>query len=156
MVWRLGVNLPKPIYKKFLLSFDVFFWTFLPLQMLYAERVSSIMFDVSCMNAPSNICDFFSPKLIQSTSMRPDFLRLEIIMSRLQDWISLYTDVVLFFFSFFSKTSASSRERKIYLLFSSSPTTTPLRWWSINPPRFMFYHARSTDFEEKVEGPWTG
>ena len=32
----------------------------LPLQMLYAEKVSSIMFDVSCMNAPSNICDFFA------------------------------------------------------------------------------------------------
>ena len=31
----------------------------LPLQMLYAEKVSSIMFD-SCMNAPSNICDFFT------------------------------------------------------------------------------------------------
>ena len=28
--------------------------------MLYAEKVSSIMFDVSCMNAPSNICDFFN------------------------------------------------------------------------------------------------
>ena len=28
--------------------------------MLYAEKVSSIMFDVSCMNAPSNICDFFT------------------------------------------------------------------------------------------------
>ena len=28
--------------------------------MLYAEKVSSIMFDVSCMNAPSNICDFFA------------------------------------------------------------------------------------------------
>ena len=32
----------------------------LPLQMLYAEKVSSIMFDLSCMNAPSNICDFFT------------------------------------------------------------------------------------------------
>ena len=32
----------------------------LPLQMLYAEKVSSIMFDVSYMNAPSNICDFFT------------------------------------------------------------------------------------------------
>ena len=30
----------------------------LPLQMLYAEKVSSIMFDVSCMNAP--ICDLFT------------------------------------------------------------------------------------------------
>ena len=27
----------------------------LPLQMLYAEKVSSIMFDVSCMNAQCNI-----------------------------------------------------------------------------------------------------
>ena len=32
----------------------------LPLQMLYAEKVSSIMFDVSCMNTPSKICDFFA------------------------------------------------------------------------------------------------
>ena len=32
----------------------------LPLQMLYAEKVSSIVFDVSCMNAPSNICDLFT------------------------------------------------------------------------------------------------
>ena len=31
-----------------------------PLQMLYAEKVSSTMFDVSCMNAPSTICDFFT------------------------------------------------------------------------------------------------
>ena len=56
-----------------------------PLQMLYAEKVSSIMFDVSSMNAPSNICDFFTKANIQSTSMRPGFLRLEIIMSKLQD-----------------------------------------------------------------------
>ena len=32
----------------------------LPLQILYAEKVSSIVFDVSCMNAPSNICDLFT------------------------------------------------------------------------------------------------
>ena len=32
----------------------------LTLQMLYAEKVSSIMFDISCMNAPSNVCDFFT------------------------------------------------------------------------------------------------
>ena len=52
--------------------------------MLYAEKVSSIMFDVSCMNAPSNICDFFTKK---STSKRPGFLCLEIIVSKFQDWI---------------------------------------------------------------------
>ena len=28
--------------------------------MLYAEKVSSIMFVICCMNAPSNICDFFT------------------------------------------------------------------------------------------------
>ena len=32
----------------------------LPLQILYAEKGSSIMFDVSCLNAPSNTCDFFT------------------------------------------------------------------------------------------------
>ena len=78
MVWWLGVKLPKPIYKKFLCfkneSFRLMYFSeprahavplfisskILPLQMLYAEKVSSIMFDVSCMNAPSNICDSFT------------------------------------------------------------------------------------------------
>ena len=32
----------------------------LPLQILYAEKVSSIMFDVSFLNAPSYICDLFT------------------------------------------------------------------------------------------------
>ena len=32
----------------------------------------------------------------------------------------------------------------------------PLRWWSINPLWFIFYHPRSIDFEEKIEGLWTG
>ena len=32
----------------------------LPLQMLYAEKVSSIIFDVSCLNVASNNCDFFT------------------------------------------------------------------------------------------------
>ena len=48
---------------------------------------------------------------------------------------SLYTDVALFFFPFFSKTSASE---------------------AINPLWFIFYHPRSTNFEEKMEGLWTG
>ena len=57
---------------------------------------------------------------------------------------SLYTDVVLFFFS---KTSASAS--------SSSPT--PLCWGVNKSSRsFIFCHARSTDFEEKIEGLWTG
>ena len=36
------------------------------------------------------------------------------------------------------------------------PTPTPLRWRSINLPRFIFYHALSTDFEEKIGGVITG
>ena len=37
------------------------------------------------------------------------------------------------------------------------PTTAPLHWLSINPLRFIFYHPRSTDFEENIEGClWTG
>ena len=32
----------------------------LPLQRSYAEKVSSIIFDVSCMNGPSNIRNFFT------------------------------------------------------------------------------------------------
>ena len=50
---------------------------------------------------------------------------------------------------------ARENEREA-LLFSSSPTTTPLHWRSINPLRFIFYHPRLTDFEEKIEGLWTG
>ena len=41
-------------------------------------------------------------------------------------------------------------------LFSSSPTPTPLRWRSINLPRFIFYHVCSTDFEEKIGGSVKG
>ena len=40
---------------------------------------------------------------------------------------SLYTDVVLFFFSVNKSTAV-----------------------------FIFYHARSMDFEEKIEGLWSG
>ena len=32
--------------------------------------------------------------------------------------------------------------------------STSLRWRSINSPRFIFYHARSKDFEEKIEDLW--
>ena len=40
--------------------------------------------------------------------------------------------------------------------FLPPPLTIPLHWRSINPLRFIFYHTRSTDFEEKIEGLWTG
>ena len=46
------------------------------------------------------------------------------------------------------RTGESERGASIFFF----PHPTPLRWRSINPPRFIFYHARSTDFEEKIEG----
>ena len=42
-----------------------------------------------------------------------------------------------------ARTSAEGDKEK-------SPTTIPLRWRSINPLRFIFYHP--TDFEKKIEG----
>ena len=60
---------------------------------------------------------------------------------------SLYTDVV-----FFHRWAGKHVRRKN----SSSPITTPLCWRSINPLQFIFYHPRSTNFEEKIEGLWTG
>ena len=53
-------------------------------------------------------------------------------------FFSLYSDVVLFFFSFFSKTSASIDPLELAVNKSQAV--------------FIFYHAGSTDFEEKVEG----
>ena len=34
------------------------------------------------------------------------------------------------------------------------PHNYPLCWWSINLLQFIFYHSRSTDFGEKIEGLW--
>ena len=74
---------------------------------------------------------------------------------------SLYTDVVLFFFTFFvlfenigeHASEANVRERKIKNVHFLLPTPTSLRRRSINPPGFfIFYHARSADSEEKIEG----
>ena len=64
---------------------------------------------------------------------------------------------MLFYFSFCSfrkhRRARSSRKETIF----STPTPTPLRWRWISPPRFLFfYQARSTNFEEKIEGLWTG
>ena len=81
----------------------------------------------------------------------------------------------LFYFSFRSfrrhlrarKNERGARERKIEnvcrhlwekwgLLSFFFPHHYPLAlsWLSINPLRFIFYHLRSTDFEEKIEGLW--
>ena len=65
------------------------------------------------------------------------------------------TQTLFYFFSFFWKTSVSVRasaerkKEKYFLLLLPLP---PLRWRSKNPPLFIFYHLRSADFEEKIEG----
>ena len=68
-----------------------------------------------------------------------------------------------FYFSFHSfqkrwqaKRARRARKKNKEYVYLSSPTTTPLRWQPINPLRFIFYHPRSTDFQEKKEGLWTG
>ena len=78
MAWLLGVKLLNPIYKKLscykkrvlrLMCFSeprehaVPLFTsskILPLNMLYVETVSSIMFDVSCLTVPTNISNLFT------------------------------------------------------------------------------------------------
>ena len=101
MVWRLGGKLPKPICKKFAcFKNESFVWCILlnpesilclclfpqKLQMLYAEKVSSIMFDVSCMNAPSNICDFFT-KANSKHKHETRFSSSGNYYAQFQDWI---------------------------------------------------------------------
>ena len=73
---------------------------------------------------------------------------------------SLYTDVVFFLFFVLLENigvleSEASREQSERAR-CARKKNTPLRWRSINPPRFIFYHARSTNFEEKIEGLWRG
>ena len=61
---------------------------FLPSQMLYAEKVSSIMFHVSCLNASSKNCDL----VIKANSKHKHETRFsssEIIMSKLQEWVKI-------------------------------------------------------------------
>ena len=58
-------------------------------------------------------------------------------------------------FSWEKQVSVAPKDVPTDRLLSSSPTTTPLRWWSINLLQFIFYHSRSTDFEEKIEGLWS-
>ena len=101
----LTYGLSKPIYKKFSCYKNKSFLTYfseprahamalfissniLPLQMLYAEKVSSIMFDVSCLNAPSSICDLFI-KANSKHKHETRFCSSEIIMSKLQERIKI-------------------------------------------------------------------
>ena len=55
--------------------------TFYPYKVLYVEKVFSIMLRVTSLISLL--------KLIESSSMRPGFLRREIIMSKLPDWIKI-------------------------------------------------------------------
>ena len=103
-VWRLGVNLPKPIYKTFSCYKNessiwciflnpehmqcnyLFPQTFYPFKcyMLKKNPLSCLTFPAWMLRLTFVISLL---TLIQSTSMRPGFLDLEIIMSKLQDRI---------------------------------------------------------------------
>ena len=61
-----------------------------------------------------------------------------------------------FSFRFFSKTWSSARERKIKNYFLLSPPLPLALAVNKFPAGFIFYHARLTDFEEKVRGLWPG
>ena len=60
----------------------------------------------------------------------------------------------LFFFTRQFVPSSCSWRLPRYFLFP--PPLPPLPWRWINPLWFIFYHPRSTDFEEKTESLWTG
>ena len=55
----------------------------------------------------------------------------------------------------FWKHRLTREKKKNEELFFFSTTLNPLRWRS-SPEDFIFYHAHLTDFEEKIEGLWTG
>ena len=55
-------------------------------------------------------------------------------------------------FSWEKQVSVAPKDFSADRLFSSPPSTTPFRWPSINPLRFILYHPGSTDFEEKIDG----
>ena len=69
---------------------------------------------------------------------------------------SPYTDVVIFFFTFFvlfENMGEHARKKNKERLFSSFPHPYLLALVvNRSPGVFVFYHARSTDFEEKIEG----
>ena len=131
----------------------------------------------SCKQLYANFCWHSVSSLWQSVSWRPksDLCwillltsnRVPLKASCLSNRLLACTQTLLkFFLSFFLKTSGSEasaqerawseRKKNKERLFSYSPTTTPLHWQSINPLRFIFYHPCSTEFEEKIEGLWTG
>ena len=61
----------------------------------------------------------------------------------------------------FTKITCAQTFYFLFVLFKNigelaRTSAEPLRWWSINPLWFIFYHPRSIDFEEKIEGLWTG
>ena len=63
----------------------------------------------------------------------------------------------LLYFSFQKHRRAHERRRRARTSVEREKEKyTPLRWRSINLLRFIFYHPRSTYFEEKIEGLWTG
>ena len=78
------------------------------------------------MKEEENVCFVFTYSIKQEVSRRSRAVTAT--------KYSLYTVVVLFSFNFVLFKNIAERQR------------------SINPLRFIFYHARSMDFEEKIGG----
>ena len=70
--------------------------------------------------------------------------------------VSLYTDLASFFFSFIWKTWAFVRARRARERGEhASEASEHLFALAVNKfPAVYFYHARSKDFEEKIEDLW--
>ena len=80
-----------------------------------------------------HIWTFHHMKLVQSTALEQEPFDL---------WMTTPTLACTLFFSFFASTEA-----KLYPLALAV---------NKSPAVFIFYHTRSTDFEEETEGLWTG
>ena len=111
------------------------------------------------------ICRLLNHK-IPKLNLPPEWLRSFYVQLRIRTarvaGVSMYQEPActqtLFCFSFGSFRKhrwARERVRSIYFFFFPPPYHPAL---AVNKSLgvFIFYHARSTDFEEKVEGLWTG
>ena len=120
-------------------------------------------------NFPSNNARRAARRMNQARNRTAGNTLLMRIASNLYTKNSLYPAFFFFLLVLFKnigelESEASTRERarsankknkerpSIFFF----PTTNPLSWRSINPLRFIFYQPRSTNFEGKIAGLWTG
>ena len=126
----------------------------------YLTYLKRICFEKSRKGCPRN--SLAIERLLDPGCSRRDFSKQRINSKKILQWgnkveaepaVACKKTLVYFSFRSFQKhrRARERSERAIYKN-TSSPTTTPLRWLSINPLWFIFYHPCSTDSEEKIEG----